>query len=385
MKKEFDFFQAFGEIDGKLVESAGGDWHREKYDVFQLYSRKIAGIAILVLGCALVLGNSKVQAAVRKFTTEIGKEFGFVKDLSSYTEIIDQTQTVNGISLTLKEVILDDNTFIVSFHTDISQDWKKPRAALWLNEGKTLINGENYMTQESINYLENDVDVFRSMKTVSFAQTYTESVLPEGEVKVHLVLEAGESAPLPIPNQDVEGEAEFVFDFVVTPEELRANTAKQEVNLTIGESGKGKKTLTLKELTINDLYCRIIAEGVTWDDDWPNQFDLKLKGTDSFGNPVSLQGGSFLSENQMLFATSFYGDYEGGELVVEDEFVMSLPDKECTYLDLQLYEREIILENDTEFSEEEEDGVMVQKTYEKEENYGWKPVGEPFRIPIIHE
>lgn len=385
MKKEFDFSRAFGEIDEKLVENAGRDWHRRKYDIFQLYSRKIAGIAILVMCCAVVLGNSKVQAAVRKFTTEIGKEFGFAKDLSSYTEIIDKTQTVNGISLTLKEVILDDSALIVSLHTDINQDWKKNKAALWLNEGKTLINGQNYMVQESINYLENDVDVFQSMKTISFAQTYGEHILPEGEVEVHLVLEAGETAPEPKPNQSVEGEAEFVYDFVVTPEELKAQTARQELNLTIGVSDGEKKSLALKELTINDLYCRIIAEGVTWDDDWPNQYDLKLKGTDSFGNPVSLQGGSFLSENEMLFATSFYGDYEAGEKVAEDEFVMSVPDKDCSYLDLQLYEREIFPEDDTELSEEEEDEVMVQKTYEKEENYGWKPVGEPFRIPIIHE
>ena len=42
MKKEFDFSREFGEIDEKLVESAGREWNRKKYNVLKLYSRKIA-------------------------------------------------------------------------------------------------------------------------------------------------------------------------------------------------------------------------------------------------------------------------------------------------------------------------------------------------------
>lgn len=88
MKKEFDFSKEFGEIDENLVENAGKEWSRKKYDVFQLYSRKIAGVAILAMVCIAAMSNSRVQAAVREFTTKIGEVLGFAKDLSSYTEII---------------------------------------------------------------------------------------------------------------------------------------------------------------------------------------------------------------------------------------------------------------------------------------------------------
>ena len=140
---------------------------------------------------------------------------------------------------------------------------------------------------------------------------------------------------------------------------------------------------------MNDLYCRIIAEGVSWDDDWPNQYDIKLKGTDSFGNPVSLEGGRFLSEQEMLFATDLLGDYETGEVIEEDEFQMSVPDKDCEYLDLQLYERKMLWEGTEEVLDEEE-GIYGQESgdalemYSEENNYGWEPVGKPFRIIMKH-
>ncbi len=356
MRKEFDFSKEFGEIDEKFVENAGKEWNRKKCYVFQLYSRKIACIAILVMFCIVVAGNSRVQAAVGKFTTKIGGAFRFTKELSAYTDIINQTQTKNGISLTVKEVIVDDRVLMVLADADFGQS---KGVSLWINERKTRINGKWHRPYESWQELVMDSSLDQTLLLV-----YEDQVLPEGDVKVHLVLEAGElDDSSTLLNASVKGMAEFVYDFEVTAEELKAKTIKQTLDVTVGAFDAEKKNLTLKELTMNDLYCRILAEGFTWNDDWPNQYELKLKGTDSFGNPVSLFGSRFLSENEMLFVTDFYGDYEAGDVVAEDEFQMSVPDKDCDYLDLQLYERK----NDT-----------------NEENHGWKPVGEPFRIDIRH-
>ena len=119
---------------------------------------------------------------------------------------------------------------------------------------------------------------------------------------------------------------------------------------------------------------------------------MKLKGTDSLGNPVSLEGGGFLSENEMLFATNFIGDYEVGEEIEDDEFQLSVPDKDCDYLDLQLYERKMIWDSvkeiegslDGEEDIYEQELVEAWEAYSEDENYGWEPVGEPFRIKITH-
>lgn len=393
MKEEFDFLREFGEIDESLVENAGREWNRKKYGVFQLYSRKIAGVAILAMICIAAMSNSRVQAAVREFTTKIGEILGFAKDLSPYAEMIDQTQTKNGISLTLKEVILDDRVLMVSVHTDFEGE---NGGALWVNDEKTRINGQRHMAYESLGSDGLDTDTFKPEWDMVLVQVYEDQILPNGDVDVHLVLEGvkweelGDAAALPDAYE--EKPTEFIYDFVITSEELKAKTVKQKLDVTVGVSSEEKKNLTLKELTMNDLYCRIIAEGAAWDDDWPNQYALKLKGTDSFGNPVSLEGGRFLSENEMLFATNFLGDYESGEAIEDDEFQLSVPDKDCGYLDLQLYERKMIWEGAEEMEENLDEGEEIYEQelaeawekYAEDENYGWEPVGEPFRIAITH-
>ena len=86
----------------------------------------------------------------------------------------------------------------------------------------------------------------------------------------------------------------------------------------------------------------------------------------------------------MRFETSVFGDYEEGDVVDEDNFQMSLPDKNCQYLDLQLYQRKIRW--DLQSAEQLDDEYYVQEKtdsdeiYSKENNYGWEPVGEKFRI-----
>lgn len=381
MKKEFDFAKEFAEIDEKLVEEAGKEWKRPKYYIFQFYSRKIASVAIIVILCLVALSNSSVQASVREFTTKIGEAFGFTKDLSSYAEIVNQTQTVNGISLTLKEVIMDDRVLMVSLHTQADQE----QLALWINEEKTWINGQKHMTYESVETAGNDVGIFEPSRDTVLVQIYEDQILPEGEVRVHLVLEAGE-----INMGLEEGLAEFVYDFVISAEELKEKTVRQDLHVTIGEPGVNKRNLTIKELRMNDLYCRMTVTGITRDDDWANEYDLKLQGKDSLGNLVTLTGGRFISDNEMLFVTDFFGDYESGGDNGGDTLQMSVPDKECDYLDLQLYERKMILDGGAEIVDEEgvcevQESGEVQEVYAQKDNYGWEPVGEPFRISVTQK
>ena len=207
--------------------------------------------------------------------------------------------------------------------------------------------------------------------------------LPAGETEIHLVLDVGSSAPISEKNRS-ENITEFVYDFTITAEQLKEQTIRKKMNMEI--SGGDGGNLILKELAMNDLHSRITALGVTPDDKWLNEYELKLKGTDSFGNPVSFEGAGFGPENELRFETSVFGDYEEGDVVDEDNFQMSLPDKNCQYLDLQLYQRKIRW--DLQSAEQLDDEYYVQEKtdsdeiYSKENNYGWEPVGEKFRIQI---
>ena len=167
-------------------------------------------------------------------------------------------------------------------------------------------------------------------------QEYDGVELLAGETEIHLVLDVGSSAPISEKNRS-ENITEFVYDFTITAEQLKEQTIRKKMNMEI--SGGDGGNLILKELAMNDLHSRITALGVTPDDKWLNEYELKLKGTDSFGNPVSFEGAGFGPENELRFETSVFGDYEEGDVVDEDNFQMSLPDKNCQYLDLQLYQR----------------------------------------------
>ena len=52
---------------------------------------------------------------------------GFSKDLSAYTEVINQVQTKSGISLTINEVILDNYSLIVSVNLTMKKKKKESR------------------------------------------------------------------------------------------------------------------------------------------------------------------------------------------------------------------------------------------------------------------
>lgn len=384
MKKQFNFSEEFGKIDETLIAEAGKAWTVEKRNILELYRRKIIQAAAIILIFTAAAGNSYVQAAVKKFTTKIGEVFWFSKDLSDYTEIINQTQTKNDISLTIHEVILDDYSLIVSVKPDYGD--RKEAPYLWINDEKTLINGQRYQSISNTVGGGIDLEAFESneidTETV-LAQEYDDMDLSDGEIEVHLVLEAGEHVPIFQKNRS-ETIAEFVYDFTISAEQLKAQTVQKEVNMEVpGEDGH---SLILKELVMNDLRSRIVASGVTWNDRWINEYELKLKGQDSFGNPVSFMSMGFRSENELRFETDFFGDYDGGAVVDEDSFQMSVPDKNCAYMDLQLYQRKIVW--DSESAEELDDEYYAQESlepsevYSEEDNYGWEPVGDVFRIQI---
>ena len=138
MKKYLDFSQEFGKVDEELIAEAGKPWTIKRGDIFRLYRRKIGQAAAILLAFITVAGNSHVQAAVKEFTTKIGELMGFSKDLSAYTEVINQVQTKSGISLTINEVILDNYSLIVSVKPDYEEK-KKESLYLWINDEKTLI------------------------------------------------------------------------------------------------------------------------------------------------------------------------------------------------------------------------------------------------------
>ena len=188
---------------------------------------------------------------------------GFSKDLSAYTEVINQVQTKSGISLTINEVILDNYSLIVSVKPDYEEK-KKESLYLWINDEKTLINGKRYQSFSSTTGLM-DLDSYTKYEMdteMVLMQEYDGVELPAGETEIHLVLDVGSSAPISEKNRS-ENITEFVYDFTITAEQLKEQTIRKKMNMEI--SGGDGCNLILKELAMNDLHSRITALGVTPD------------------------------------------------------------------------------------------------------------------------
>ena len=178
---------------------------------------------------------------------------------------------------------------------------------------------------------------------------------------------------------DTGSMAEFAFDFTVDAKALEAKTRRQKLDIEIPVPRFPSGKMRLQELTMNDLYT-VINVPLTDEDrdmEFGMDYEYKLKGKDSFGNPVSMKLQARWDSDDLEFRSDFMGDYESGEIIVVDEFQMSVPDKDSSYLDLQLYERKIKYEQ----ADGQED-ALEQMIPPAEENYGWKEVGEPFRIQI---
>ena len=409
MKKDtYAFLELFGDIEENYVDSALQPWKQrgEERKIYHL-GRKVACLALVaMLGFCLAF-HDQVYAAIKRFTTMISEGFWIKKDLSAYTEIIGQTQTKNGVALSLNEVILDDYKLLMAFHVDPMEH--ENDLSIRFDSDRTRINGKRCWVSSGSGGPVGDwgFSLEGGSKAQDFVleEGYDGLDLPEGETKLHLVIMVDEEKPQSQGETDTL--AEFVYDFTITPEELRAQTVEKDLDLVI--SAEDGRQLILKDLTMNDLYCRIIASGSLCEDEWESDYELKLKGEDSFGNPVSLFGRTYISEHELLFETDLWGDYEAGMSVVEDEFQSSAPDKNCTYMDLQLFKRKIIWQEES--TEDLDDGYAVREAiggipgendtlaedgyaefwsdiedfseiYSEENNYGWEPVGEKFRVMI---
>ena len=382
-KDEFTFLELCGNIEETYIDSALQPWkeHGGQRRIYHLGQKAACLALIAMLGFCLAF-HGQVYAAIKRFTTMIGEGLWMKKDLSPYTEIVGQTQTKNGVALTLNEVILDDYKLLMAFHVDPMEH--ENDLSICLDSGRTRINGIPFEPYGSGNGSIGDMETLAGApRDILLSEDCFDLNLPEGETKLHVVVDVGEL------RSQVEGDidtlAEFVYDFTVTPDELSAQTVKKDLDLTI--FAEDDRKFTLKELIMNDLYCRIIMTGSVCDDNW-SDYELKMKGEDSFGNPVSLFGVFNVTENETLFETDFWGDYESGVSVAEDEFQMSVPDKNCEYMDLQLYKRKIIWveenteESDTSEKDEYAEFSYFSAVYSEENNYGWEPVGEKFRVMV---
>ena len=145
---EFLFLSEFGKIDDGFLCDAAKPWNHtgQAFETMK-FVRKAACVFLVLALLGGGLFHSQVKAALQEFTTQLGKFLGITEDLADYTEAPNSSVTQNGLTLTLKEVILDQNQLLFLLDTQFDSG-SEPReislsADVWMN-GEKLNALEEY-------------------------------------------------------------------------------------------------------------------------------------------------------------------------------------------------------------------------------------------------
>ena len=258
--KKFDFSKEFGKIDPKYITEAEGEWKEEKPSwTPNFWSRAAAACAIVTL-ISVIFSNPTVQAAIKNLTLSIGETLGLSKGIENYTEILNTSQTDNGITVTLKEVVLDDGVLLAKVHAEKADSKEQKDGAaseinslagmgLSIEDRECTINGEkldeygsgSYLPYaiDELNYDDLDANVYDAVLESRFQNSIDLGENP----KVHLVIVAD--------NEETLGGnpyASFTFDFTISHAELMKQTVHKKLEDVSIRYGK-------RNCEINGLFC----------------------------------------------------------------------------------------------------------------------------------
>ena len=392
--KKFDFSKGFGNIDPKYISEAEGEWKgKKKVRELSFWSRLAAACVILAL-ISTVLSNPKVQAAIKNLALSIGETLGFQKEIESYTEALNMSQTDQGITANIKEVVLDEGVLLFRVHAEIdaskeNQQEKSVDISSFKNTGitldmdKTTINGQKldeYMNAEYSLYSVDDLldaDADRDEEEYDRVQEYRFHAPTDlGEnPEVHLVLNA-------FDYDDWEKSlAEFAFDFNISREKILKQTTNKELENISVETEEG--TVTLKDIFLNKLQSSISADVP---ENLFQKYEVELRGTDSKGNRVRYDLKDDAETGAISRVWKFKTDFWRTYGTAGDDERPEIPDPDSEYLELQLYlKSDDIMEGSVTKGYDLDDDTYAEeegKVYDMADDSAWKAVGEKIRIDI---
>ena len=333
--KKFDFSKEFGNIDPKYIEEAEREWSDKKENWRPKGWSKAAAACVIVTLGSVIFSNPHIQASIKNITLSIGETLGFPKSIESYTEVLNTSKEDKGITVTLKEVVLDNGVLLTKVHAektssgqkgtdDVQDAWTFANTQLDIDYQKTTINGQKIEEYESGHYLPySDEDLLNTGLDENVYDAVLESRFSLDEdlgenPEVHLVLGAYQNE-----NLGEDYFAEFEFDFSIPHAELMKQTVHKKLEDISIKTEEG--TVKLTDFSMNKLQSIIAAE-------IPEELEEKLYNQVQY----ELRSNSADGKSQWSFKTSFWGMYQ----LDSDGPVLLLPDIDSDYLELQLYTRE---------------------------------------------
>lgn len=284
-----------------------------------------AAACICLIAAVAGPAGQTVYAQVNAFLYSLSDLLGISKDLSPYSTVIGESISKDGITVTLNDVILDDETLLVSYTTtsaepltDEADDASHPELS------GIYINGQQMAAGAGGSMEKKDEHTIVSCMTIEMPD-----IDPAKQMDMELRFSQSNSA--------------FgSFSFTASGKELQADTATIKLDQTFTLPDQSQLTLT--RYTASDVNQKIYFESSL--DEYV--YDLMLKGCDDLGNDVE-------------FVVRFFRKGEGRmEVNTIDNGYINENAKELT---LTLY------------------AVKMPETSGKMSS-DYEPVGEPFMIPL---
>ena len=377
MKKRIDFITEMNEIDDKFIEEAGQPWVEKKRPAWYYIGKVAACIAlILALGAAVLIVSPEARVAAQKITIQISHFLGSQEDITPYTKIINTTKTVDGINITLKEAVLDDNCLYLLIQAEDTK--KEAKVELGSDEvkmnGKTLgeIAGSGGIWGEGSSNVRKNTHLLSYSIEGEFLPQIIENITLDFDVYREKSTSQKKTDDFP----DTQKIGKVHFSFSASRKELEKSTRKYIPNLSL--TMPDGNIVSIEKVQINRVNSSIL---IKCDEKFVSEAGVYLKGHDDKGNVVCYEGNFYNKKKGTILLQStqdIMNDKERKEMQKKNEKgTKPLPDENATYMTLCFYYP--VIQNRT--TTKEEGGRIAEEWVTSTDEI--EAVGKEFRVNLI--
>lgn len=271
--------EELNDIEKKKIKKDFNKNRKKKY-----YFKKIVAIAAALLLTVGVLSQTglgkdvyaRAESKISEISYSIGRTLGIEKDITSYSDIINQTVEDNGVQIKLLEFILDKDEFVFSTVTDTGTQGDMTNF-----EYEIFINGKN------VNILPIGGGTFTTSgplpvntHTAEFKDT---DIDIQEDLDIKIVLKDLASYTFGDSNEDIienSIKGKWEFEFRANSKQLAANSYSLPLDYSFN---LGEQEYKLEEFRYNPVNQKIYG---TSHDEYELSHFVKLVGYDNLGNKV---------------------------------------------------------------------------------------------------
>lgn len=343
-EKKYGLLDMMQHVNEQIIYETGQPWKGKKKSFARSTGTRVAGVLlVLALGITGIF-HEQVEAAISGISAILADYLGNSRDLSPYVKEVNQTQTDNGIQMTLKEVVMDTNRILVSASLSFG-----PEASEKADEFENLFG---YIGSAWIDgtYLEGIMNIGAETEepdNLIFEYDF-EGDVSEDMSEVELLIWLGDHRA----DGTIEPAGEFRFTFEATKEQLQATTKTIPLDADL-DAGDGL-IFHLEELSYTDLGGRIrvscsedprvwYGEGEGRYYDIP--YDLQIRDNQNNWTAYQAAGNYYEAEE----CTELLFDSTGGNPPADD----------TEYLEISLRRNDLVPASEKEEAKETEEEAVV--------------------------